>query len=150
MPLLAQRFVLYCCFGATRGAARLFQSVLDGVVGNHFFLEYVGSGLGRFDHFDYLAVGAAFALLERCDGFLCHISELLFDFFVNGNSFKNRVVLLELKTLGGVFAVFGGDVTRGAGHTAGLMFGAFEDNLYSIAFSFLCHFSNSLLNYAFK
>lgn len=56
-----------------------------------------------------------------------------------GYSLKDGVVFLKFESFGCVFAVFGGDVTGSAGHTACLMFCAFEDNLNSIAFSFLCH-----------
>ena len=56
-----------------------------------------------------------------------------------GYPLKDGVVFLKLETFCGVLAVFGGDVTAGAGHTACLMFGAFENNLHAITFSFLCH-----------
>ena len=42
----------------------------------------------------------------------------LFNFFVNGHFFENRVVFLKLVTTRSVFAVFGSDVTRHTGHTA--------------------------------
>ncbi len=58
-----------------RGVIFLFKSVFNGVVGHHFLFEDVSTGLGRLNHFDYLAIGTAFAFLERCDGFLCHILE---------------------------------------------------------------------------
>ena len=51
---------------------------------------------------------------------------------------KNGVVFLKLKTLGGVLAVLGGDITACAGHAGSLVFGTFEDNLYAVAFCFLC------------
>lgn len=51
----------------------LFEGFLYGFVGNHLFFEDVSAGLGRLNHLDDLAVGTAFAFLERCNGFLCHI-----------------------------------------------------------------------------
>lgn len=66
---------------------------------------------------------------------------------MNGYALKDGVVFLKLESLGGVLAVFGGDITRSTGHTAGLMFGAFEDDLHAITFSFLCH---SLESYNFN
>lgn len=65
----------------------------------------------------------------------------LLDLLVYGNLLEDGVVLLELKTLSGVLAVLGSDISRGAGHAAGFVFGALEDHLYAIAFSFLCHLS---------
>lgn len=62
------------CLGGG-GVIFLFKSVFNGVVGHHFLFEDVSTGLGRLNHFDYLAIGTAFAFLERCDGFLCHILE---------------------------------------------------------------------------
>lgn len=116
------------------------------VIGHHFFLEHIGSGLGRFHNFNHLRIGTALTFLKRCDGFLCHGS-LLFNFFVNGYSSQNGVVFFQLQTLSGVFSVFGGNITRHAGQTTIFLFGAFENYLYSITFSFLCHLS---INYAFK
>ena len=64
---------------------------------------------------------------------------------MNGYTLKDGVILLKFETLGGVLAVFGGDVTRGSGHTACLVLGALEDYLYAITFSFLCHSSYCIL-----
>lgn len=50
----------------------LFEDLFDGVVGNHLLLEGVSTGFGRLNHLDDLGVGAAFTLLQRCYGFLCH------------------------------------------------------------------------------
>ena len=52
---------------------RLFECVLDCVVGYHFFFEDVGAGLGGLDHFDDLAVCTAFTFLQGGHCFLCHI-----------------------------------------------------------------------------
>ena len=99
------------------GSSKLLQDVLNGIIGNHLFLESVSTGLRRLNDLDDLAIGAAFSFLERCNGFLCHESVRLFNFFVYGNFLKNGVVLLQLKTLGCVLAVLGGDVTRSTGHS---------------------------------
>ena len=42
------------------------------------------------------------------------------------------IVLLQLKTFGSIILVLGSDVTRSAGHAAGLVLGAFEDDLDAI------------------
>ena len=55
---------------------------------------------------------------------------------MNGYTLEDGVVFLQLQTLGGVLAVFGGDVARGSGKSALFHFGALEDDLHSIAFSF--------------
>ena len=117
----------------------LLKNILDSVVGNHLFLEGVGTGLRRLNDLDDLAIGAAFSLLESCNGFLCHESVRLFNFLVYGDFLEDGVVFLQLQTLGSVLAVLGGDIALRSGHSAGLVFGAFEDHLYAIAFSFLCH-----------
>lgn len=59
---------------------------------------------------------------------------------MDSDALEDGVVFLEFKSLGRVLAVLGGDVAGGAGHSAGFMFGALEDYLHTIAFSFLCHF----------
>lgn len=64
---------------------------------------------------------------------------LLLDLFMYGHSLEDGIVLLELKTLSCILAVLGGDIARSSGHSAGLVFGTFEDHLYAIAFCFLCH-----------
>ena len=61
----------------------------------------------------------------------------LFDFFVNRHALEDGIVLLQLKTFGSILTVLGSDVTRSAGHAAGLVLGAFEDDLDAITFSFL-------------
>lgn len=70
----------------------------------------------------------------------------LLNLFVYGNLLENGIVLLQLKTLCGVLAVFGSDISRGAGHAAGLVLGALEDYLHAISFSFLCHCCGEDLN----
>ena len=42
------------------------------------------------------------------------------------HSLEDGIVLLEFEALGRILAVLGGDVARSAGHSAGLVFGAFE------------------------
>lgn len=115
------------------------QVLLNFVVLNHALLKHVGTSLGRTDHLDHLAEIATFTSLERCNYFLCHILNVLFNFFVNSYFLQVRVVLLELQTLGCVLAVLGGNVARHSGNTTCLLLSAFEDNLNAISFSFLCH-----------
>ena len=57
---------------------------------------------------------------------------------MNGHLLQNGIVFLQFQTFGGVLAVLGSDVTRGTGHTACLVLGAFKNNLNAIAFRFLC------------
>ena len=42
----------------------LFESFLDGFVGNHLLAEGIGTGLRRLYHFDHFAIGTAFAFLQ--------------------------------------------------------------------------------------
>ncbi len=58
---------------------------------------------------------------------------------MNSHALEDRIVLLQLKTLGRVLSVLGSDVAGGPGHTTILVLGTFEDDLYSVSFSFLCH-----------
>ena len=58
---------------------------------------------------------------------------------MDGHALQIGVVLLQLKTLGGVLAVLGGDVTAHAGNAAFFLLGALEDNLHPVSFNFLCH-----------
>jgi hypothetical protein len=53
---------------------------------------------------------------------------------VNSHFAQNWVEFLQLYTLGGVLAVLGGDVARGARHTRGFMLGALHDNLHPVSF----------------
>ena len=64
---------------------------------------------------------------------------------MNRHALENRIVLLQLEALGMVFSVLRGDVTGGAGEATLLHFSAFENHLYSVAFSFLCHVAFSVL-----
>ena len=52
---------------------------------------------------------------------------------------KVRIVLLELQPFGGVLSVLGGNVSGHSRYTALFLFGALEDDLHPVAFSFLCH-----------
>ena len=97
------------------------ESFVYFVIGHHFFLEHIGSGLGRFHNFNHLSIGSALTFLKRCDGFL-FLGSLLFNFFVNGYSSQNGVVFFQLQTLSGVFSVFGGNITRHAGQTTIFLF----------------------------
>ena len=63
----------------------------------------------------------------------------LLDLLVNGHAFQIGVVFLELQTLGGVLAVLGRDVTADAGNASTLLLGALQNDLYAVAFCFLCH-----------
>ena len=72
---------------------------------------------------------------------------------MNGHLLQNGIVFLQLQTFGGVLAVLGSDVTRGTGHTACLVLGAFQDNLNAITFSFLCHDDyapRNLISFSFR
>ena len=53
------------------------------------------------------------------------------------NFFQNRIVLLQLETLGSVLPVLGGNVAGSAGHATIFVLCALHDYLYAIAF--LCH-----------
>jgi hypothetical protein len=68
----------------------------------------------------------------------------LFDFAVHGVLPHDRVVLFQFHAVWCVLAVLLRDVTRSAGQASGFMFGAFKDNLDSVAFAFLCHFFENL------
>lgn len=52
---------------------------------------------------------------------------------------EDGVVLLQLKALGRVLTILRRDVTRRAGHTTCLVFGALKNHLNSVSFCFLCH-----------
>lgn len=119
------------------------EEILDLVVGNDTLLEHVGTGLLRFDHLDALGEVLTRAGFQCCDYFLCHGALKLFDFTVKSYPLEERIVLLALQTVGGVLLVLGGDVTRHAGYAALLLFGAFENDLHSVAF--LCHLSEKFL-----
>lgn len=56
---------------------------------------------------------------------------------MNRNFFQNRVEFFQLKPFRCVLFVFGSDVPAGTGLATGLMLGAFQNYLYSVAF--LCH-----------
>ena len=58
---------------------------------------------------------------------------------MNSDLLKVRVVLLTLKTLGGVLLVLGSDVAGDARYATGLLLGTLEDDLHPVSFSFLCH-----------
>ena len=58
---------------------------------------------------------------------------------MHGHALEDGVVLLQLKALVGVLFVLGGDIAGSAGEAAFLHLGAFEDDLYSIAFALLGH-----------
>ncbi len=84
----------------------IFSASFTASLGNHFFLEYVGSGFGRLDHFDDLAVGAAFAFLEAMRRFSLPYLRIYLISFVNGYSLKDGVVFLKFKSLSVVFLRF--------------------------------------------
>ena len=64
---------------------------------------------------------------------------LLLDFLVDSHFLEDGVVLLQLQALRSVLPVLCGNVARSAGQSALLHLGAFQNHLYSVAFSFLCH-----------
>lgn len=132
MPFVFKRLALKILF------LLLSEEILDLVVGNDTLLEHVGTGLIRFDHLDALGEVLTRAGFQCCDYFLCHGALKLFDFTVKGDAFEERVVLAAFQTVGGVLLVLGGDVTRHAGYTALFLFGAFEDDLNSVAFLSHC------------
>ena len=127
-------------FGKNCDQNLVLEEVLDGLVGNHTLIEDVRAFLA-LHHLDDLGVAAAIGLtrLQGCDCFLCHVASVLFDFLVNRHALENRIIFLQLETLWGVLSVLRGDVTGGAGEATLLHFRAFENHLYSVAFSFLCH-----------
>ena len=59
---------------------------------------------------------------------------ILFNFFVNGHLFENRIVLPSFHPIGCVLFVLGGDVAGHAGHSAGFVLGAFQNDLNAITF----------------
>ena len=66
-----------CCNAATVLNIWCFANLLcdsgfNLLVGNHFLLEDVSTGLRRLNHTDDLAVGTAFTSLESGHCFLCH------------------------------------------------------------------------------
>lgn len=131
----------FVILGLERTAQNLvLEEVLDGLIGNHTLIKDVRALFG-LHHLDDLGIAAAIGLtrLQGCDCFFCHGASVLFDFLVNRHALENRIILLQLKTLGGILSVLGGDVTGGAGEATLLHFSAFENHLYSVAFSFLCH-----------
>lgn len=58
---------------------------------------------------------------------------------MNSHFLQEGIVLLPFETLRCILLVLGSDIARHAGHSARLLLGAFEDDLNSIAFRFLCH-----------
>jgi hypothetical protein len=58
---------------------------------------------------------------------------------VNGHLTENRVVLFQFKPFRRILTVLLGYVPTGAGLTRGLVLGALEDDLVTVAFTLLCH-----------
>ena len=108
----------------------------DFIVVHDFLTEGVGARLGALVHLDAHGVLLSASLLERCDCLLSHGSWVfgLFDFLVDRHLAKDRVVFLQLDSVGGVLAVFRRHVTGRARSARSLMFGALEDDLYAVAF----------------
>ena len=52
---------------------------------------------------------------------------------------QNRIVFFPLKAIRCILPVFSGDIPWSAGHSALLMFGAFQNHLLPVPFCFLCH-----------
>ena len=97
------------------GKVGLGEELLDSFVGYHLFLEDVSARLRGLDHLDYLRVGTAVRLLERCDCFLCHCLISLLDFLVDSHALEDRIVLLQLKTLSGVLTILRRDIAGSPG-----------------------------------
>jgi hypothetical protein len=117
----------------------LGEKVFHLVVGDDALFEDVCTGFVGFHHFDTFGELFARTGFQRCDYFLCHIALKLFDFTMNGHLLQERIVLLALQTVGGVFLVLGRDVAGHSRNTASFLFRAFENHLHSVAF--LCHLS---------
>lgn len=108
------------------------QIVLNLVVQYDFFFEGVCARLIRFDSLYHLCVVLSTALFfQGRYHFLCHF---LFDLFVNGYFFEDRVEFLQLYSFRSVLTVFCGDVARGASYTRVFMLGAFQYYLYAVSF----------------
>ena len=117
-----------------RGVLFLVQPVVDHFRCHYGFHKGISPGLGRLDHLDGL--GQPFGRsLKGCYGFLSHV--LLFYLFVSGHTLEDGVEFFQFHPVGRVLFVLGGDVPGGAGHPRPFVLGAFQDNLYSVAF--LCH-----------
>lgn len=58
---------------------------------------------------------------------------------MKGYFFEYRIILFQLQTLGGIFPVFGGNVTRSSRNTTVFVFGTLH--YYLNAVTFLCHIS---------
>ena len=56
---------------------------------------------------------------------------------MEGHSLKDRVILHQLQTVGSVLLVLHGVVSRSAGHAAGLVLSAFENDFHACIFLFL-------------
>ena len=143
-----------------------FQSSLYFINRNHFFFEGVRAGFRRLNGFNDFGECLTVVLrLQGCNYLFCHDSvqfmffgfslsidlypieacingqrqtEKLFDFFMNRNFFKERIVFLPFDTSRGIFPVFRRYIPGHAGNTARLLLGAFQNNLDSIG-AFLCH-----------
>ena len=103
--------------------------------------EGIGSCFGIFDALDdFYEVATAAFLAALGDSYVfryfCHG---LLDFSVNSMSTQIGIVLAQLKAFGRVFLVLGRVIAGYTGHTSSFLLGAFEDDLYPIAFIFLCH-----------
>ena len=58
----------------------------------------------------------------------------LFYLFVEGVLAQHRVEFLDFDAIGSILPIFCRDVTRRSGHARILMFCAFENDLYAVAF----------------
>ena len=59
---------------------------------------------------------------------------------MNSYFLEERIIFLQFQTFRGVFLVLCRDITRHTRHTTGFLLGAFQYDLYSCVFIFLCHF----------
>ena len=112
------------------------------LVGNDFLLEDICTCFGRFHHLD--AFGVVTTGVTGLQAFFAIVlnlfqNRLLLNFLVQRILLEDWVVLHEFQSVGSILAVFGRDVSRRTGHTAGLVLCALQDDLNSCFFTFLCH-----------
>jgi len=111
----------------------LTQEFLDLVLVYDGLLEGVSTCFGApygLDHFCPVLGLSCSLLVFGLDSCFCLLCHGLFDFLVNSYFLQDRVVFLQLETLGRVLLVLGGDVTAGTGHTGVFVLRALQDHLH--------------------
>ena len=111
----------------------LTQEFLDLVLMYDRLLKGIGTCFGAaygLDHFGPVLGFSCSLLVFGLDSCFCLLCHGLFDFLVNSYFLQDRVVFLQLETLGRILLVLGGDVATGAGHTGGFMLRALQDHLH--------------------